>query len=292
MPDLTETVLVSGAGGFIGRHVLAALAARGSPVAVLPREMAAAEDIAATVRDMRPRVIVHLAGARGGLDLAALYQANVGLALSILSAAGRLSPAPKVVLAGSAAEYGPAAASDLPVGEDYPCRPISPYGMTKLAQTLSGLAAAGMGVPTITARLFNVIGPGMPEHLALGRFAARIARLGPAGGVLRTGPLEISRDFILVTDVASALVGLAFDADADGLVVNVCSGRPVSLARLTRGLVDASGLPVRIVQAKSSTGPLEAPISYGRPDRLKALGLGLPARDEQDLVRGLGLGVR
>ena len=78
------------------------------------------------------------------------------------------------------------------------------------------------------ARIFNPIGPGMPRYLALGEFARQIAALPPHGGMLQTGSLTVSRDFIDVEDVASALHRLATHPLACG-VVNICSGKPTRL---------------------------------------------------------------
>ena len=269
---------------------MAELAAQGLPAATVGRPFDDAVTLVARLSEIQPRAILHLAGRRGWNDSASLFEANVGLAARLLEAAQRLDAPPLVVLAGSAAEYGPLADHDPPIAEDVPCRPATPYGVSKLAQTLLGRAAFERGLPTLTARLFNLVGPGMPVHLPLGRFAAAITALGPEGGTLETGALDIDRDFVPVRDAARALIGLAFTPEAAGQVVNICTGRPTSLRVLTEGLIAASGKPVRLRET-GTVHPGEAR-NFGSPDRLRDLGLGLPARSTSDLIAGLSLGPR
>ena len=278
-------ILVTGASGFIGRRVMAELAIRGLPASVLARPFGDLDVLSERLGDLRPRAIIHLAGLQRADHRGTLEAANIGLAAAILAAAERLSQRPAVVLAGSAAEYGPAPHNRLLLTEQRPCRPVDPYGETKLAQTRLGLAASARGVPAVCARIFNVIGPGMTVHQPIGRFAAEIDDFGPEGGILDTGPLDIVRDYLPVTDAAEALVGLSLTPAAAGLIVNVCTGRSTSLRRLTEGLVERSGKPVRLRTA-GSPRPGFARI-IGSPARLKALGLGLPMRSTVDLIASM-----
>ncbi len=100
----------------------------------------------------------------------------------------------RVVLAGSAAELGPVDAADLPVGEDYPADPVDAYGRSKLLATRSGLAERPP-LEVICARIFNVIGPGLPATQAFGAFAARLAEPGPDPLDLPVGRLGYSPRF-------------------------------------------------------------------------------------------------
>ena len=278
-------ILVTGASGFLGRAVMMDLATQGLPAVAIGRPLDDVETLRARLGQVRPRAILHLAGRREWDDSAALFEANVGLAARLLEAAERLDAPPVVVLAGSTAEYGPLQDPDLPVAEDVPCRPATPYGVSKLAQTLLGRAAHGRGLPALTARLFNLVGPDMPAHLPLGRFAAEIAALDPGGGTIDTGPLDIDRDFVLVADAARALIGLALTPKATGGVVNVCTGRATSLRVLAEGLIAASGKAVRLRET-GTVRPGEGR-NIGDPGRLRRLGLGLPEHSTKDLIAGL-----
>jgi GDP-4-dehydro-6-deoxy-D-mannose reductase len=290
---LRVKALVTGAGGFVGRHLLAHLAAsgvevvslgRGDPADSVPGRAFRIADlgdeaaIAAVLRESAPDLIFHLAGTAAAEPLEEAYRVNVLFAARLLAAARRLPVPPRILLAGSAAEYGPMDEAQLPVSEAAACRPVSVYGITKLAQTLHGLAAAP-DLPVVVARLFNVIGGDMPGHLALGAFAAQIRAMPATGGVLRTGPLARERDFVEAAPTVALLLDLLRDARAAGQVVNICSGRPTSLADLTAALVRAAGRPVDIQEAAGRVGNSEMIRHWGSAARLEAWGYRLPPPD-------------
>lgn len=288
------TALVTGAGGFLGRHLMARLVALGIPVATLGRSVpdgvppgsafaladpGDAAAIRAVLEQVRPTLVFHLAGTPAPEPLAEAYRVNTLFAAHVLDAARRLETPPRVLLAGSAAEYGPVAEDALPVAETAPCRPVAPYGITKLAQTLHGLAAADAGLPVVVARLFNIVGAGMPAHLALGSFARQIAAMPPEGGALRSGPLDRERDFVEAGPAAAALVALLQDPRAAGRVVNLCSGQPTSLAVLTRALVAASGKAVALRPDAGRFGNSDMIRHWGSAALLASLGHALEPAD-------------
>lgn len=249
--------LVTGAAGFLGRHLVRELERHGTRVTGLARHGGAGSShvmmgdapweprrLAGIIEATEPDVVFHLAGGTVG-TAAQLEAVNVGLARSVMEAIGLAQATPLLVCCGSAAEYGSAVTDGAPTPETAVCAPLSAYGTSKLAQTRAALAfnEAG-GARVLVARIFNPIGPCMPPHLALGEFARQIAALPPHGGTLRAGNLEVARDFIDVELVARALRLLAQHPDADG-VVNVCSGQATRLAQLVEMLIAASGKPVR-----------------------------------------------
>jgi nucleoside-diphosphate-sugar epimerase len=293
--------LVTGAGGFLGSHVVARLSelgfasfslGRGQPAGVAADRAFALRDpgdaaaIEAALREIQADLVFHLAGTASAESLEDAYRVNVLFGAHLLRAARQLSAPPRILLAGSAAEYGPMAEHALPVAEDAPCRPVSPYGITKLAQTLHGLAAAAEQ-PVVVARLFNVVGGGMPAHLALGAFAAQIRAMPEEGGTLRTGPLARERDFVEAAPTAAVLVDLLRDSRAAGRVVNICSGRPTSLAALTAALVAAAGHPVQIQEAAGRVGNSDMVRHWGSAALLESLGYHLAPPDAERVARAL-----
>ena len=295
--------LVTGAGGFLGRHVLAELAARGIEAVTLGRgdpsdsvpgqahripDLGDEAAITAVLAGVAPDLVFHLAGTAAAEPLEEAYRVNVLFAARLLGAVRRLPRPPRILLAGSAAEYGPMDETQLPVREDAACRPVSVYGITKLAQTLHGLAAAAE-LPVVVARLFNVIGGAMPGHLALGAFAAQIRAMPATGGVLRTGPLARERDFVEAEPTAALLLELLRDPRAEGRVVNICSGQPTSLADLTAALLRAAGRPVEIQEAPGRAGNSDMIRHWGSAALLQSWGYRL-APPDADRVAGMLLG--
>jgi nucleoside-diphosphate-sugar epimerase len=298
---LTGRALITGASGFLGRHLCAALKRRGVTTIALARpgsqESPTDERIALTdetdSRELERALsaasaqwVFHLAGRPTAPVLSDLYRANAVYGASLLQAARAASDPPVVLLAGTAAEYGPAAAGQGEVGEDIVCMPTTPYGITKLAQTLHGLAWPDR---LVVARMFNPVGPGMPRHLALGDFAHQIAKMEPTGGRLVTGQLSVERDFVDVGSVVEALIGLVLSPPDRPLVVNICSGVGTSLRDLLDGLILASGKSIAVEERDDRGSATTKGLSrfVGDPKRLARQGLAVLPPEPKALGRAL-----
>ncbi len=216
--------LVVGASGFVGRHLAAALAADGVEVTGCgrtagqgPWQQFAALDVrdAASVRDLlagtKADVVFWLAGRLRGTE-ADLVADNVTPVANACAALARRKQRPRLVLAGSSAEYGPGTPDAAPFHEDSPCAPTAPYGRSKLAATRHALdAAAKEGLDVRVVRPSNLLGPGLPEDLAIGSFVAQLAACKRADRpfVVSAGELTAQRDFLDVEDACRGLVALA-----------------------------------------------------------------------------------
>jgi nucleoside-diphosphate-sugar epimerase len=291
-------VLVTGASGFVGSRVVDQLVRRGAEVITVSRyartagtgdhrvlaRVDDASEVEALVTQVSPQCIMHLAGSSSAPSISDLYRVNVIFAANLLKAAALVKPNPRVLLVGSAAEYGPVPDADLPVTEAFPCTPNTAYGITKLAQTLHGLTAAASGLPVTIARVFNPIGPGMSTSLALGSFAEQIAQFGSEGGTLFTGDLNTERDFIDVQEAGRLLVELTTNVDAAGQIINIATGVGHSLLDLTRRLIDASGLRIELRLDKSRTGNSTVRRFIGHPGKLESLGLNVAAPNMDALL--------
>lgn len=257
---MTRRILVTGAGGFLGRNFCEYLA--GQPVEVhtlsrtgcpgLPNHEAVPDDadsLARVLTAVKPDGVLHLAGTTAGsfadcLRINALYAVAL---LDALEAAG-LADRP-LLLVGSAAEIGPLAPADLPAAESVPARPATPYGASKLAQTIIGQTAARSGRPVIMVRISNLLGPGLPGNLAPARFAAQLAAIhaaGRAAGVITVGALDTVRDYLDVTDACRLAWRLFNRPETRGRLVNLCSGAGVATGDLLNRLIRMSGLQVEI----------------------------------------------
>lgn len=274
------TWLVTGGTGFLGRHLLAALAygpPDGARVVALGRRQppdwpadrftrADLDDLPALTRavaDLEPDVVLHAAGRTPPADPPALYRANTRGTVHLLSSLRATGRAVRVVLAGSAAELGPVPVEWLPVGEDHPCRPADAYGLSKWFASYAGLAAAPP-LEVIVARAFNPIGPGLPTSQAFGRFARLLAAPGPDPIRLDVGDLEARRDFIDVRDVASALLALLTHG-RPGRVYHVGSGRSRRVGDGLDALIGLSGRRVEVHPGETTRrGPSDSRADIAR----------------------------
>jgi GDP-4-dehydro-6-deoxy-D-mannose reductase len=224
-----------------------------------------------------PDAVFHLVGGAVGAKTE-LDQLNLGVTTAVMRALRDVQARPLLVCCGSAAEYGAAIVDGEPVSETAVCAPLSPYAASKLAQTNAALEfAAATGTPVLVARIFNPVGPGMPPYLALGDFARQIAAL-PARGVLRTGNLQVYRDFIDVTHVTNAFWTLARNPAARG-VVNICSGKATQLSWLVNLLIELSGKHVTVEPMPARVRPDELAVVIGDTALLARLGAAPPPTD-------------
>jgi GDP-4-dehydro-6-deoxy-D-mannose reductase len=278
--------MVTGATGFIGRHVLDALASGAmaqtrlaSEVIVLgrhrprhwPEESFVEADLddspalAEAMRRIAPDFVIHTAGKTPPAGDEEIFRANFWSTTHLLTAIRKTNKPVRVILSGSAAELGVVRSADLPVGEDYPADPIDAYGRSKLMATRSGLAERPP-LEVVTARIFNAIGPGLPASQAFGRFATRLAEPGPDPLELTVGDLEARRDFIDVRDVAEAMIALALRGRS-GLVYHVGTGRSRAVGE---GLEALKTLSQRSVNIRADpallrkSGPADSRAAPGR----------------------------
>ncbi len=291
-----QRAIVTGAEGFLGRHLVRDLREHGAHVTALGRQSRheasyigmgdapwCATRLARIVEAAEPDVVFHLVGGTVG-SREDLEQLNVGVANSVMQALRDAQMRPLLVCCGSAAEYGAAVIDGVPIGETARCAPISVYGAAKLAQTKAALAfAEATGTPVLIARIFNPIGPGMPPYLALGDFARQISLLPSSHGIVQTGNIHVFRDFIDVDYVVGALRSLAQNPDARG-VVNICSGQAVELSKLVDILIDVSGKHVVIETIASRLRQDELEVVVGSTALLARFGAAPPPTDYADVV--------
>ncbi|HTI80384.1 MAG TPA: NAD-dependent epimerase/dehydratase family protein [Acetobacteraceae bacterium] len=275
--------IVTGAEGFLGRHLVRELRQFGVDVTTLGRlpgtepSYVAMGDapwpssrLAEVMESAEPDVIFHLVGGLAG-SAAELEQLNVGVAKSVMQSVRDIQIRPLLVFCGSAAEYGSATVDGVPASEMTVCKPANAYGASKLTQTNAALTfAERTGTPVLIARIFNPIGPGMPPYLALGDFARQIALLHRGQGTLHTGNLRIFRDFLDVDHVVGTMRRLACNPHARG-IVNVCSGEPTELQLLVDRLIGTSGKNVTIETNSSRVRPGELKTVVGSTELLRQL---------------------
>jgi len=256
--------LVTGGAGFIGSHLVEALAARGERVRVLDNFSTgraenlerAREQVDVLEGDVRD--VAALEAAMRGVEyvwhLAALvsvpdsirdprryHEVNVDGTLSILVAA-RKAGVRRVVFASSTAVYG--LPTRLPTAEDHVTAPSSPYGLSKLVgEGYCQLFTRVYGLPTISLRYFNVFGPRQRANSDYaGVIAKFVSRLVAGEPVVIYGDGHQSRDFIYVADIVRANLAACEAKDACGQVVNVGTGQGCKIRDLAATLGELIGV--------------------------------------------------
>jgi GDP-4-dehydro-6-deoxy-D-mannose reductase len=276
-------VVVTGATGFVGGHLLAALRAAGhEPVALGgPHDPppAIAVDLldSAAVRDVvagaAPDAIVHLAGQAfvplSVVDPLGTLAVNATGTAHVLEAARAVRA--RVLVVSSAEVYGIQRPERMPLDETAVLRPGNAYAASKVAAETYALAwHRSYGLDVVVARPFNHIGPGQDERFVVASFARQLADIaGGAPPLLRVGNLEAQRDFLDVRDVAAAYVLLLANGRA-GEVYNICSGRPVAIREVLRQLITIARVPVEIRDDPERMRSSDLPILSGDATKLRA----------------------
>ncbi|HEY7071479.1 MAG TPA: GDP-mannose 4,6-dehydratase [Acidimicrobiales bacterium] len=264
--------LVTGAGGFVGKHLVRHLEDAGDEVVELERtvdgiDIADAEPLTEAVMAAKPQVVYHLAGASdvGGswTEPRETFLANALGTLNVLEAA-RAAGAERVLAVTSADVYGRVSEAELPLREDQPLRPVSPYAASKVAaDALAQQAWLGHRLPVLRVRAFNHLGPGQSDRFVAPSLAARIAHNERDGGEeVPIGNLTPLRDVTDVRDVVRAY-RLLMEHGEPGAVYNVCRGQAVSVKEIADLLLSMAARPMHLVSDPALQRPVDIPILVG-----------------------------
>jgi GDP-4-dehydro-6-deoxy-D-mannose reductase len=272
--------LITGGNGFAGRYLAAHCREQGDDVVAVDRSGDAAVNITdraathAAFARHEPEVVYHLAALShvgdSWADPSAVYRVNVEGTAHVLDAA-RAVGVRRVVVIGSAEEYGRVDARDLPLREDAPLRPTTPYGVSKIAASFLALQAhLAHGLDVIRVRAFSHTGPGQSDRFLVPALAGRIAAAErETRDEITAGSLDPVRDLSDVRDVVRAYRLLAIKGEA-GEVYNVCSGTGVSVREIADYLLVAARRPLRITVDPQLLRPVEVPRLVGDAGRLHA----------------------
>jgi GDP-4-dehydro-6-deoxy-D-mannose reductase len=197
-------------------------------------------------------------------------EANALGTLSVLTGCAAVGVG-RVLVVTSADVYGSTTEADLPLTEDAPLRPVSPYAASKAAaEMLCVQAHLGWGVDVIRARAFNHIGPGQSPAFAAPAFASRIVDAERSGtGVIRVGNLLARRDITDVRDVVRAYRSLMESATA-GEAYNVCTGADVAMSDIIDLLISLANCPLQIEHDPDLDRPVDVPARRGDPAKINA----------------------
>jgi GDP-4-dehydro-6-deoxy-D-mannose reductase len=272
--------LVTGASGFVGPHLVAHLEAFGDDVVAVDRggktpvDVTDRDAVEVVMRDVRPAAVYHLAAlshvAESWSAAANSFRVNAEGTLNVLVAA-RDAGVGRVLVVGSAEEYGAVRDADLPIDEDAPLRPMTPYGASKVAADYLALQAyLGGGLETVRARPFNHTGPGQSARFLVPALARRVAEAERAGeDKVLVGSLDPVRDITDVRDVVRAYRSLVEHGEP-GEVYNVCSGRGTTVREVAERLLAHARRKLELVVDESLVRKVEVPRLVGNPSKIGA----------------------
>ncbi len=271
--------LVTGARGFVGKHLVAHLQGCGDYVIEMDRviDSPCLEDataIAAYISSAQPEVVYHLAGqsnvAASWTDPVGTFQTNATGTLNLLEAC-HAAQVHKVLAVSSSDIYGVVSSQDLPITESVPLRPVNPYAASKAAAEMLCLQGfLGNQLPIVRARAFNHLGPGQSEHFLAAALAIRIARNELNGeSTVPVGNLSARRDFTDVRDVVRAY-RLLIQHGVAGEAYNVCSGNAVAVTEVAQMLLSLTTTQMTLHLDQSLLRPTEVPVLQGDNSKLHA----------------------
>ena len=288
-------VLITGADGFVGRHLAAYLADEagaellgldlGGPRRGGPWERCAfdvcdlldADAVLQEVERFRPDYVFHLAAQssvrRSWEDPELTYRIALQGQSNLIDALRIAGVKARVHVACSAEEYGKVAEDELPIAESHPLRPASPYALSKVMQEYHAVFChQAYGTETVITRAFNMTGPGQSPEFVVSDFARQVAEAeaGLREPVLRVGNLEARRDFSDVRDLVGAYWMLLREGEA-GTAYNVCSGRDFSIAEILDTLLSMSEVPVEVEVDRARYRRTDIPVLRGDNSRMRDL---------------------
>lgn len=204
------------------------------------------------IYQFQPRYVLHLASyssvAYSWKDPIAGFRNNTNIFLNLVEKIRGLDLECRVLSIGSSEEYGNVLPVDVPLAEEHPLKPVSPYAVARVAQEmLSGVYAEGYGLDIVMTRSFNHIGPRQREVFAVSSFAKQMIESKKKGEPecrLTVGDVSVVRDFLDVRDVVKAY-HLLLKQGRKGEVYNVCGGVGISLKEIIEKLAIIVGIPVK-----------------------------------------------
>jgi GDP-4-dehydro-6-deoxy-D-mannose reductase len=291
----TVRALITGMNGFAGSHLadflstqpgveifgagigatsnIAHLAGRAT---FIPGDLTDACFVESLLTQTRPERVYHLAGQAfppaSWQDPWATLETNIRAEANILHTAARLQTSAPILVIGSMDEYGRIASRDLPITEETPLRPDSPYGVSKIAQDFLGLQYfLSHQLPIVRVRPSNHIGPRQNEQFVASNFAKQIAEieLGAREPVLRVGNLDARRDFTDVRDMVRAYY-LALERGIPGEVYNIGSERAIGIQTIVEMLLQHSRVATRVEQDPTRFRPSDSPVLYCSVTKFRA----------------------
>ncbi len=264
-------ILITGAGGFVGRHLMPALRLAFPQLRMIAMDpaldMTDRDSVFKTFARLRPDLCIHLAAIAAVEDArrdpGRAWAVNLHGALNVADAILAGAPHCRLIFASSADCYGSSFFAGCPVDETAALAPLSLYAATKAAADLALGAKAAEGLRLLRLRLFNHTGPGQSERFVVPAFAGQIARIeaGLAPPDMTVGALHVERDFLDIRDVCAAYAACIarFDDMPNNQIFNIASGQPVRIGAILDKLLASTACNVRLRADPGKFRPTEIP---------------------------------
>ncbi|WP_314000965.1 GDP-mannose 4,6-dehydratase [uncultured Paenibacillus sp.] len=287
--------IITGVNGFVGGHLSNLLCSEGVQVwgttrgfshnyylnnktTLIKTDMNDVDELVGLLNQIKPDYLFHLAGEsnvkKSWGNKAQTFDANVIKTLRLLEAVRKSKVAEniRILTVGSSEEYGRVNAKAVPIQENTPLKPVSPYGISKA--TISMIARqynTAYQLKIIHARPFNHIGPGQKTGFVVPDFAAQIAAIekGMQKNVLRVGNLDAQRDFSDVRDIVRAYKMLLEHGEF-GEIYNVCSGVGVTIQHILESLIRLSTVSIEVIKDENLLRPTDIPVYIGDSGKIKS----------------------
>lgn len=271
-------ILVTGAGGFVGRWMTGRLAAAlpdatvvAAGAAGVTLDVTREADVDALIGSLRPTAVIHLAGVsspvRARAETRVAWDTNLFGTLNLAQAVMRHAPEARFIQAGSSEVYGGSfKAAGGRVDETAALAPLNPYATTKAAADLLLGEMAEAGLNAVRFRPFNHTGPGQATSFVVPAFAAQIAAAerGEREPVMHVGNLDARRDFLDVRDVVEAyLLAVTAPSLPRGVVLNVASGQPRRIGDILDTLLGLARIAIRVERDQGLMRPSDVPVAAG-----------------------------
>jgi GDP-4-dehydro-6-deoxy-D-mannose reductase len=282
-------VLITGGTGALGQAVIAHLKSLKTyqivttsskinsiiqdPILVYPCDFRNLDQLTYAFNLANPDLILHL-GASFTTERSEAYKINVAPAEHLLDLVHQKKSSARVVLIGSAAEYGLVKPQENPINEDHVLRPVSVYGLSKAWQTQLVSLYAGRGVDVICLRIFNLFGPGISKQLFAGRIQHQINEIKTKQkSTLEIGSLTALRDYISTTTAAKQLMMIA-SYGTSGTIYHIGSGHPISMHDFLLEQLKLHGLSpslIRTAPEHSTHSGYDVPIIFADMQKTRNL---------------------
>lgn len=286
-------VLVTGAGGFVGQHLLNKLLMKKNEVVAINRknniflssldipvyetDILDFDTILNCIKKEKPDVLIHLA-AQSNVGISwnkpiLTASTNIEGSLNLYKAFFEVNPNGKFINIGSSDEYGLTAKLGIPLVEEMECKPQNPYSISKYCteQMILQLAKKDK-VNVVSTRSFNHFGPGQNTGFVISDFASQVAKIkkGLVENKIFVGDLSASRDFLYIDDVVDAYIKIAENKIPNG-VYNISSEIGIKIEYILNKLIELSNMNIEVIIDKNKFRPAEVKKFIGNSDKLKEL---------------------